>query len=77
MREAAALPLAFITSYSGIVDRAHLRAGQTVLVQGGAGGVGHVSVQLACALSGAVWATASERDREVISRLGATPTTRS
>jgi NADPH2:quinone reductase len=43
MREAAALPLAFITSYSGIVDRAHLRAGQTVLVQGGAGGVGHVS----------------------------------
>ena len=50
MREAAALPLAFITSYAGIVDRAHLRAGQTVLVQGGAGGVGHVSVQLARAL---------------------------
>ena len=47
MREAAALPLAFITSYSGIVDRAHLQPGQTVLVQGGAGGVGHISVQLA------------------------------
>jgi NADPH2:quinone reductase len=59
MREAAALPLAFITSYSGIVDRAHLRAGQTVLVHGGAGGVGHVSVQLARALGGVVWATAS------------------
>jgi NADPH2:quinone reductase len=73
MREAAALPLAFITSYSGIVDRAHLKAGQTVLVHGGAGGVGHVSVQLARKLGGMVWATASERDREAVLRLGATP----
>jgi NADPH:quinone reductase len=73
MREAAALPLAFITSYSGIVNRAHIKAGQTVLVQGGAGGVGHVAVQLARALGGVVWATASERDREFISRLGAAP----
>ena len=40
MREAAALPLAVITSYLGIVDRAHLKAGQTVLVQGGAGARG-------------------------------------
>jgi NADPH2:quinone reductase len=73
MREAAALPLAFITAYSGIVDRAHLQAGQTVLVQGGAGGVGHVSVQLARALGGTVWATVSEGDKEVVSRFGATP----
>ncbi len=73
MREAAALPLAFITSYLGIVDRAHLSAGQTVLVQGGAGGVGHVSVQLALALGGVVWATASERDKDFVSGLGATP----
>ena len=73
MREAAALPLAFITSYSGIVDRAHLQAGQTVLVQGGAGGVGHISVQLARALGGTVWATVSERDKDVVSSFGATP----
>ena len=73
MREAAALPLVFITSYLGIVDRAHLKAGQTVLVQGGAGGVGHVSVQLARALGGIVWATASERDQEFVSGMGATP----
>ncbi|MPW15471.1 zinc-binding dehydrogenase [Paraburkholderia sp. CNPSo 3157] len=73
MREAAALPLAFITSYSGIVDRAHLRAGQTVLVQGGAGGVGHVSVQLAHALGARVFATASARDHDVVARFGATP----
>jgi NADPH2:quinone reductase len=73
MREAAALPLAFITSYLGIVDRVHLSAGQTVLVQGGAGGVGHVSVQLSLALGGVVWATASEHDKDFVSGLGATP----
>lgn len=73
MRESAALPLAFITSYSGIVDRAHLKAGQTVLVQGGAGGVGHVSVQLARALGAQVFATASSRDHDLVASLGATP----
>lgn len=73
MREAAALPLAFITSYSGIVDRAHLQPEQTVLVQGGAGGVGHVSVQLARALGAQVFATASSLDHDLVTRLGATP----
>lgn len=73
MREAAALPLAFITAYSGIVDRAQLQAGQTVLVQGGAGGVGHIAVQLACALGATVFATTSTSDQEVVSAYGATP----
>lgn len=73
MREAAALPLAFITSYSGIVDRAHLQAGQTVLVQGGAGGVGHIAVQLARAFGARVFATASSHDHPLVARLGATP----
>ncbi len=73
MREAAALPLAFITSYSGIVDRAHLQAGQTVLVQGGAGGVGHISVQLARSLGATVAASASARDQDIVARFGATP----
>jgi len=73
MREAAALPLAFITAYSGIVDRAHLQAGQTALVHGGAGGVGYVSVQLALALGAKVFTTVSERDRGVVEALGATP----
>lgn len=73
MREAAALPLAFITSYSGIVDRANLQAGQTVLVQGGAGGVGHVSVQLARALGAKVFATASGGNQDVLVQFGATP----
>lgn len=73
MREAAALPLAFITAYSGIVDRARLQAGQTVLVQGGAGGVGHIAVQLARALGAQVFATASAPDHALVARLGAIP----
>lgn len=73
MREAAALPLAFITAWSGIVDRAHLAAGQSVLVQGGSGGVGHVAVQIARALGANVFATGSARNADVISQLGATP----
>jgi len=73
MREAAALPLAFITAYSGLVDRAKLAAGQTVLVHGGAGGVGHVSVQLAIALGAKVFATASSRDLPLLASYGATP----
>ena len=73
MREAAALPLAFITAWSGIVDRAHLAAGQSVLVQGGSGGVGHVAVQIARALGANVFATGSARNADVIAQLGATP----
>jgi NADPH2:quinone reductase len=42
MREAAALPLSVITAWEGLVDRAGVHAGQTVLVHAGAGGVGHV-----------------------------------
>jgi NADPH2:quinone reductase len=73
MREAAALPLAFITSYAGIVDRANLQAGKKVLVQGGSGGVGHISVQLARALGGEVFATASAHHHDLVRDLGATP----
>jgi len=73
MREAAALPLAFVTAYSGIVDRAKVQAGQTVLVQGGAGGVGHVAVQLARAYGAEVFATASTNNLQTLVGLGATP----
>jgi NADPH2:quinone reductase len=72
MREAAALPLIFITAWEGLVDRAHVRAGQKVLVQGGAGGVGHIIVQLARALDAAVFATGSRKDKAYIEQFGAT-----
>ncbi|WP_144109823.1 zinc-dependent alcohol dehydrogenase family protein [Paraburkholderia sp. BCC1886] len=73
MREAASMPLGFITAYSGIVDRANLQAGHTALIQGGAGGVGYLAVQLAKALGAQVFATAGAGDRALIAALGATP----
>jgi NADPH:quinone reductase-like Zn-dependent oxidoreductase len=72
-REAAALPLVFITAWEGLVDRANVRPGQTVLVHGGAGGVGHVAIQLALARGARVFATGRTAQQETIRRLGATP----
>lgn len=71
MHEAAALPLIFITAWEGLVDRAQLSAGQTLLVHGGAGGVGHMAVQLGVARGARVYATGSAAQRSVIEGLGA------
>lgn len=70
---AAALPLAVITAWEALVDRAHVGAGQRVLVHGGAGGVGHVAVQLARARGAEVFATASAARHHVVAGFGATP----
>lgn len=72
MREAAALPLVFLTAWEGLVDRAGVHAGQRVLVQGGAGGVGHVAVQIARAFGAEVFATASAGKQELVESMGAT-----
>lgn len=72
MREAAALPSVIITAWEGLVDRMAVGAGETVLVQGGAGGVGHIAVQLARAFGAQVFATGSAHSRATIERLGAT-----
>jgi NADPH:quinone reductase len=45
--EAAAAPLVLITAWEALYDRARLQAGQRILIHAGAGGVGHVAVQLA------------------------------
>jgi NADPH2:quinone reductase len=57
MREAAALPLIFITAWEGLVDRANVQAGSKVLIQGGGGGVGHVAIQIARSFGAEVYAT--------------------
>ncbi len=72
MREAAALPLIFITAWEGLVDRAGVGPRQKVLIQGGGGGVGHIAVQLARAFGADVFATGSARDKAYIEQLGAT-----
>ncbi|MEE9680984.1 zinc-dependent alcohol dehydrogenase family protein [Pseudomonas moraviensis] len=72
MREAAALPLVFITAWEGLVDHANVRSGQRVLIHGGAGGVGQVAVQLAKARGADVYATGSAGSLDFIRSLGAT-----
>lgn len=71
MREAAAIPLIFITAWEGLVDRAQVSAGKTVLVHGGAGGVGHIAVQIAKAFDATVYATGSAGQKTLIESLGA------
>jgi NADPH:quinone reductase len=72
MREAAALPLIFITAWEGLIDRAALKAGQKVLIHGGAGGVGHVAIQIARAFGADVFATGSASQRATVEGFGAT-----
>lgn len=73
MREAAAVPLVFITAWEGLVDRAALRAGQRVLVHGGSGGVGHMAVQVAKAHGAEVFATGSAASADYLCSIGAVP----
>lgn len=72
MREAAAMPLVGITAYEGLA-RAGVSKGQKVLVHGGAGGVGHIALQLAKYFGGDVYATGGgEKQSALIEKLGAT-----
>jgi NADPH:quinone reductase-like Zn-dependent oxidoreductase len=73
MREAAAFPLIFITAWEGLVDRAAVHSGQKVLIHGGAGGVGHIAIQIARAFGAEVFATGSAANQAFIERLGAVP----
>ncbi|SEN93825.1 NADPH:quinone reductase [Actinacidiphila rubida] len=72
-RQAAALPLTAATAWEGLIDRAQVRAGQKVLVHGGAGGVGSVAVQIARSRGAEVFATASPSRLGIVEGLGATP----
>ena len=73
MTQAAALPLVAITAWEALVDRAQVGPSDIVLVHGGAGGVGHVAVQLAVARGATVYATGSAGSLGAIRALGATP----
>ncbi|WP_369244733.1 NADP-dependent oxidoreductase [Streptomyces sp. R41] len=67
----AALPLAGLTAWQGLVGHGGLRPGSRVLVHGGSGGVGSVAVQLAAALGASVIATASAEAADFVRELGA------
>lgn len=68
---AAALPSAGMTAYQAVVRRLHVTAEDTVLVTGGAGGVGGFAVQLAAMAGARVLATASAGNAAYVKGLGA------
>jgi NADPH:quinone reductase-like Zn-dependent oxidoreductase len=70
--ESAGLPLAGLTAYQ-VLNRLGLKAGETVLIHGGAGGVGSLGIQIAAALGARVIATASEKNHDFLRSLGAEP----
>jgi NADPH:quinone reductase-like Zn-dependent oxidoreductase len=69
--EAAAVPPAAITAWQGLFDHGGLRAGQHVLIHGGAGGVGHFAIQFAKAKGATVATTVTAGDIEFVRELGA------
>lgn len=68
---AAAVPLAALTAWQALFEHAGLRAGQSVLIHAGAGGVGSFAIQLAAQAGIRVAATASGRNQEFLRQLGA------
>jgi NADPH:quinone reductase len=69
--EAAAVPLAGGTAYEAVVRRLAVRVGETVLIHGGAGGVGSFAVQIAKSAGARVLATAGPDNQESLKELGA------
>ncbi|MGW6528754.1 NADP-dependent oxidoreductase [Streptomyces venezuelae] len=69
--EAAALPLAALTAWQGLIETAGLRAGQRVLIHAAAGGVGHLAVQIAKAHGAYVIGTARADKHDFLRSLGA------
>ncbi|GAB2609851.1 hypothetical protein GCM10027168_48580 [Streptomyces capparidis] len=68
--QAASVPVVFLTAYYGLVDLAGVKAGETVLVHAGAGGVGMAAIQLARHFGAKVFATASPGKWDVLRSLG-------
>ena len=72
--QAAAVPAAASTAWQVLVDTAKLSAGQTVLIHGGSGGVGHFAIQIAKARGAKVIATASTANQDFLKQMGADQT---
>ncbi len=71
-QEAAVLPIASITAWDALVERANVQQGQRVLILGGTGGVGHIGVQLARSLGAEVVAACGTPEKiQLAKQLGA------
>lgn len=64
LQHSAAIPLVLITAWEALVDRANLQAGQTILIHGATGGVGHIALQIAKHLGARVAVTVSDDRKE-------------
>lgn len=69
--EAASLPLAGVSALQALEEHIKLKAGQKILIHGGAGGIGSIAIQIAKALGGYVATTASAKDKDYVKKLGA------
>jgi NADPH:quinone reductase-like Zn-dependent oxidoreductase len=69
--QAAGAGAAGATAWEALIDTANLHAGQTVLIHGGSGGVGHLAIQIAKAKGAKVLATASAANQEFLRQMGA------
>ena len=69
--EAAAIPIAAVTALQALRDKAAVKPGQKVLVNGGSGGVGTYAIQIAKAMGAEVTGVASTRNQALMQSLGA------
>ena len=72
LEDAAAIPLVGITAWESLFERGKLKKGDSILVHGGTGGVGHIAIQLAKWAEACVYTTiSSQKKGEIAKRLGA------
>jgi NADPH:quinone reductase-like Zn-dependent oxidoreductase len=71
MEEAASVPLTGLTAWQALIERAHLKKGQKVLIHAGSGGVGTIAIQLAKHVGATVATTTSTANVDLVRRLGA------
>ena len=69
--EAGALPLVGVSALQALEDHIKLKSGQKILIQGGAGGIGHIAIQIAKALGAYVATTVKTADTDFVKELGA------
>ena len=71
LADAGAIPLTAMTAWHGLITQGEMKRGQSVLIQGGSGGVGHFAVQFAHRLGAKVYVTASGKNQDFLRELGA------
>ena len=69
--EAASVPVAGGTAWAALIDRANIKIGETVLIHGGAGGVGSFAIQIAKAAGAYVYTTCGSYDVDFVKSIGA------